>query len=614
MSADKYDANSLLKKALFLCGTGFQPVKRREVDSGPSTMTNAEVSRVLSRIADLLEIDGADVFRVNSYRRAARTIKETGEDVAALTAEDRLTELPGIGKGTAGRVKQFIETGRIDVLDELEAKFPPGLPALLEIPGMGPKKVALAHSALGVGGLDDLKKVIASGKLAELPGLGAVSVEKIAEGIAFMESGGGRTPLGIALPIAEAFAGQIGLLPGVRQVEIAGSLRRGVETIGDIDIVCDADDGPAVVKRFTALEGVRCVLAAGGTKGSVTVEVEGGRELQVDLRVVETESFGAALQYFTGSKDHNVRLRERALAKKWRLNEYGLYDGERRIAGRGESDIYKKLGLPFIPPELREDRGEFDDAKPAELVTQEDIRGELHVHTTASDGRSTIEEMARAAKTCGYSYIAVCDHSKSSTIANGLTIERMRKHIEAIRRASGKVKGVTVLVGCECDILRDGSLDYPDELLAECDLVAASIHAAMGSSRSGKLSPTQRTLAAMENPYVTMIGHPTGRLIHQRAPMELDMAAVVEAAARTGTILEVNAAWQRLDLKDSHIRMALSAGAKLAINTDAHDTDQLAFMRYGVLTARRGGARPGDIVNCLTLAALRKVLGKKRRQ
>ena len=576
-------------------------------------MINAELARVFERIADLLEIDGEDVFRINSYRRAARTLKDTSEDIAKLAAEGRLTDLPGVGKGTAQRIQQYIGTGHIDVLDRLDKKLPKGLPALLEIPGMGPKKVALAHEKLGVKGLADLKKVIKSGELAKLPGLGPTSVKKIAEGIAFLESSSGRTPLGIALPIAELFAEQVRRLKGVKRVEIAGSLRRGLETIGDIDILCDARDGERIIKQFAVFDGVKRVLAAGATKGSVTVGLDENRELQIDLRVVPAESFGAAWQYFTGSKEHNVRLREIAVRKKLRLNEYGLYKGESQLAGRREEDIYKKLGLRWIPPELREDRGEFDEgARFDDLVALSDIRGELHVHTTASDGRDSIEEMGEAAKALGYEYIGICDHSKSSAIANGLSVRRMKQHIRDIIAANKKIKGITILIGCECDILGDGSLDYPDDLLAECDFVVASIHSAMGSSGTRRPSPTERTLAAMENPYVSVIGHPTGRLLNQRAPMELDMGAVVEAAARTDTMLEVNAAWQRLDLKDVHVKQAVAAGVRLTINTDAHHIDQLPHMRYGVMAARRGGATRRYIANCLSLAALRKCIAAKR--
>ena len=575
-------------------------------------MVNAQLAEAFARIADLLEIDGADAFRVNSYRRASRTLEACSEDIAELAKQGRLTELPGVGKGTAGRIEQYLATGHIDVLSELEAKLPAGLPALLNIPGMGPKKVALAHRELGVAGLDDLKRAIESGALAGLPGLGETSVKKIAEGIGFLESSGGRTPLGVALPVAEHLSERVRQLPGVKRVEIAGSLRRGAETIGDVDLLCEAEDGKPVVAAFTAFPEVKRVLASGGTKGSITVGAEEGRELQIDLRVVPAVSFGAAWQYFTGSKEHNVRLRELAVRRKWRLNEYGLFDGEKQLAGETEERIYARLGLPWVPPELREDRGELEAKSFDDLVALEDIRGDLHMHTTASDGRSTIEEMARAAKSRGYRYIAICDHSVSSTIANGLSVERMKRHVAEIRRIDEKLKDIAVLVGCECDILPDGSLDYPDDVLADCDWVVASIHSAMGKGGTGKRSPTERTLAAMQNPYVSAIGHPTGRLIQRRAAMELDMAAVVQAAARTHTLLEVNASWQRLDLKDEHVRLAREAGAMLTINTDAHHTDQLNLMRFGVTTARRGRATKSEVANCWTLSALRKWVAKKR--
>lgn len=576
-------------------------------------MINAELARAFEHIADLMEIGGGDRFRVQSYRRAARTLGDTAENLVELAEQGRLTDLPGIGKGTADRIKQYIDTGHIDVLDQLQEKLPAGLLVLLGIQGMGPKKVAVAYDRLQVSTIDDLKNVIESGALAGLPGFGVTSVSKIAESIAFLETETGRTPLGVALPLAEAVAEQVRTLSGVKRVEIAGSLRRGAETIGDVDILCEARDGEAVIQQFTEFAGVKRVLAAGGTKGSVTMELKEGRELQVDLRVVEADAFGAAWQYFTGSKEHNVRLRELAVRRKWRLNEYGLFEGDKSLAGRTERQIYGKLGLPWIPPELREDRGEFEaGADEPELVTVEDIRGDLHVHTTASDGKNSIVEMAEAAKAKGYAYIAICDHSQSATIANGLSVARMHRHVKAIRAADENVRGITILVGCECDILPDGKLDYPDDVLAECDWVVASIHSAMGSGGSRKLSPTERTLAAIENRYVSAIGHPTGRLILRRAPMELDMASISEAAARTGTFLEINASWQRLDLKDLHVKQALAAGVLLTINTDAHRCEGLGQMRYGVLTARRGGACKQDVVNTLSLAALRKRITNKR--
>lgn len=577
-------------------------------------MINAELSRVFERIADLMEIDGADGFRISSYRKASRSIDDASEDIAVLAAENRLGELAGVGKSTIERINQYLRTGKIDVLSELEAKFPPGVPALLAIPSLGPKKVALVHSKLGVNNLDDLKKVIASGALAELPGFGATSVKKINEGIEFLEKSGGRTPLGEALPIAEALAERVRKLKGVKQVELAGSLRRGSETIGDVDILCDAKDGEAVIKEFISFPEVKRVLASGETKGSVTIGLDDQREVQVDLRAVPAESFGAAWQYFTGSKEHNVRIREMAVKKGWKLNEYGLFDGEKMLAGKTEESIYKKLGLKCPPPELRLDRDEFnDDIDFESLVTLDDIRGDLHMHTVASDGRNTIEEMALAAKARGYDYIAICDHSKSSVIANGLTVERMEKHIAEIRKVDKKLDGITVLVGCECDILPNGEMDYPDDILAQCDWVVGSIHSAQGSGGSGKLSPTERTLSAISNRWVTAIGHPTGRLINKRQAMDLDIGAIAAAAAKNHTMLEINASWQRLDLKDLHARQALNAGVMLTINTDSHHVDQLAQMRLGVLTARRAAAMKTQIANCLTLAKLQKQVALKRK-
>ena len=346
----------------------------------------------------------------------------------------------------------------------------------------------------------------------------------------------------------------------------------------------------------------------------MTIGLSNQTELQIDLRVVPGTSFGAAQQYFTGSKEHNVRLREIAVGKNLRLNEYGLFDGETCIAGDTEARIYKKLGVPFVVPELREDRGEFEPGGvPDNLVAATDIQGDLHVHSTASDGHDTIEEMAHAAKENGYSYLAICDHSAAATIANGLSVDRMWQHIEDIRQVDKKIKGFKLLVGTECDILPNGDLDYPDELLAACDWVMASIHSAMGSSKSRKMSPTDRTIGAMENPYVCGIGHPTGRQLGIRPPMDIDMATVIEAAARTGTLLEINAGWQRLDLKDLHIRQAKAAGVKMVINTDSHSTDTLRRMEFGITTARRGGATTDDIANCLPWPKLKKLIEAKRK-
>jgi len=574
-------------------------------------MINKELARIFDDIADLMEIKGEDAFRINTYRRVARLFQDTTEDIAALSAAGTLTELPGIGKGTAQRVAQFLSEGKIDVHQELIASVPTGLPALLAIPGLGPKRIALMWKKLGVESMDDLKKAIEAGTLAALPGMGEKSVKKILQGIQFLERSSGRIPLGLAFPLAKQIANRLANLPAVKRVELAGSLRRGRETIGDADILCDSPNGPEVIRTFTTLAEVKQVLASGDTKGSVLVNLPEGGQMQVDLRVVPSESFGAALQYFTGSKEHNIRLRELAIKKGLKLNEYGLFKGDLLIAGSDEEEIYGKLGLPWMPPEIREDRGEIESApRLPPLVELADIRGDLHIHSTASDGRNTIDEIAASAKKLGYQYIVISDHSKSERIANGLSVKAMKQHIKTIREANEKNKGIEILVSAEVDILGDGSLDYPDEVLEECDIVIASIHSGLSQDRQ---KVTARTLAAIRSPYGNIIGHPTGRMLGQRAAMDLDMDAVIQEAAETGTALELNASWQRLDLCDLHVRKAVEAGAMVAISTDAHSIDQMAqYMSYGVCTARRGWAPKESILNVQSLRSLRTFVASKR--
>lgn len=577
---------------------------------GMTSMINKEVAGILNEIADLLEITGGDRFRVNSYRRAARSLEGESVDVAELANRDELQTIPGIGKGMAERILQYLKTGRIDLHQELLASVPKGLPELLAIPGLGPKKVRLLHEELGIGGTDDLAAAIEAGKVASLAGFGAKSVEKISEGMAFLKRSAGRTPLGQALPIAESLRDAVAAFKGVRQVEIAGSARRGRETVGDLDLLCTARDGAAVIRAFTQLPMVTGVRAAGETKGSVLVPAGSKREIQVDLRVVPAESFGAAMQYFTGSKEHNVRLREMAVRKGWKLNEYGLYDGDNLLAGKDEAGIYGKLKLPFVPPEMREDRGEIEagDDLP-EPISLEDIRGDLHTHTTASDGRSTLEEMTDAAQACGYEYLGIADHSRSSAIANGLSVDRLLAHVEHIRAVGRKTKNFTLFAGIECDILSNGALDYGDDILAQLDWVVASIHAGQQQDRK---TLTKRSIAALENPYVCALGHPSGRLIGRRDAMDLDWKQVIAAAAKTGTALEINASWQRLDLKDDHVRQALDAGCWLVINTDAHSTEQLEQMKLGVMTARRGWATADRVLNTKSATALKKWIAQRR--
>ncbi len=574
---------------------------------------NNEIAVIFEQIADLLEISGSDQFRINTYRRTARTIQNLTEEISELAQTGNLQTISGIGKSTAAKIQEYIETGEIALLSELKKTIPPGLPKLLSIQGLGPKTVAVIHKQLGVVDIDGLKQAIESGELQSLPRMGAKSVEKIAEGIKFVESSGLRTPRGIAFPIAEAIMEYLGNRKEVKNIQIAGSLRRGMETVHDVDILCTSTKPKEVVKAFVKYPDTSRILASGDTKGSITVASGFDHELQIDLRVVPQESLGAALQYFTGSKEHNVRLREMAIKKSLKLNEWGLFDGDRMIAGKTEAQIYEALNLPHIPPELREDQVEFNSkTKFNNLITEKDLLGDLHLHTTASDGVNTIEEMADAAARLGHKFLAITDHSGSSSIANGLSPERLAKHIRSVHKVNESMKNITVLAGCECDILPDGSLDYPDSLLADCDIVIASIHSAMsGKPTKGKLSPTDRTLAAIDNPHVNIIGHPTGRLLGQRPPMEIDIKRITIAAAASNTALEINSSWQRLDLKDLHIKQALKAGALLAINTDAHRTENLGRFAHGVSTARRALLTPASVINCMTPAKLKHWLTKR---
>ncbi len=574
-------------------------------------MTNADVARVFQQIADLMEIRGDDSFRVSSYRRVARALDDLTEEIADVAARGELETIKGVGKSSAEKIAQLLATGRVPLHDELCAEVPASLLEVLAIPGVGPKKVAVLWKELGVSTVPDLEAAIAGGKLVGLKGFAAKTIDSIKEGITFLKSSAGRTRLGVAWSVADTLRAAVAELPGVQRVEVAGSLRRGRETIGDIDLLCIAAAAGPVLAEFGKLPRVQRVLASGETKGSVLIEYRAGRTIQVDLRVVPAESFGAAWQYFTGSKEHNIRLRERAVKRGWTLNEYGLFDGEKRLAGEDEAGIYARFGLPWIPPELREDRGEFElKETPAGLLELEHIRGDLHMHTTASDGRATIEEMIAAARQRGYDYICITDHSQSSVIANGLKPDRLREHVKAIRAAAAKAAGIHVWAGAEVDIKPDGSLDYDDDLLAELDWVVASVHQGQGKDIAHN---TQRTIAAIRNPYVNVVAHPTGRLINERDAMPLDVDAVARAAAETGTALEINASTYRLDLKDQHAALAQQRGAMLCIDTDAHAIDQFDQMRFGVITARRGGVLRQNVVNTWPAAKIREFVQKKRR-
>ena len=577
-------------------------------------MAEQTISDIFAEMADILEILGEDRFRVNSYRRVARVLAETTEDLAALAEAGKLTDLPGVGKGTAEKIEQILTAGRLAQHEELLERVPPGLMELLGVQGLGPKTVAKLWREADVTSVDELRSALSDRPeaLTAIGGLGAKKVAAIAEALAFAARAAERFRLDEAEEVAQALREVVAACKGARRVAPAGSLRRRRETVGDIDLLCEADEkhAPAIISSFASADGVTKVLAEGKTKGSVIFE---GR-VQADLRVVGRESYGAALAYFTGSKAHNVALRELAIRRKLKLNEYGLFDaGGKQIAGATEEDVYAALDLPWIPPELREDRGELAAAAAGELpklVELADIRGDLHMHTTASDGRNTIEEMIDACRAMGYEYMAITEHSRGQVQANGLDAARLARHVKAIRAAAKKYDDIKVLAGVEVDIHKDGRLDLPDDVLAGLDFVTASPHSALAAKGA---EATDRLIRAIENPHVDVIGHPSGRLINRRPGMEIDIGRLVEAAAANDTALEINAHPMRLDLRDIHVRAAVAAGVKLVICTDAHAADldgQLSLMRFGVDTARRGWARAADVVNTYTVSKLTKWLNR----
>ena len=563
---------------------------------------NLELAQRFQEMATLLEITGANAFRVNAHTRVARALENLASDVSTLASDPKALEaIDGIGKSSAAKIVEYLDTGEISELDALRDKVPDGLIEVLAIPGLGPKTVGRLWNELGIESVDELKKAIGDGTLEALPRMGAKTIANIAEAIEFMESSGGRIRLGTAMPMANSIIESLRALKGVKKIEYAGSLRRGKDTIGDIDILLCSEEPATASEAFQTMDRVTKVLVAGNTKSSVRLK-DG---VQVDLRVVEADAFGAALLYFTGSKEHNVVLRERAIARSLRLNEYGLFpdDGKKEppqtrgikpVASGSEEEIYAALDLPWIPPELREDRGEFEHAPPEDLIDASVIRTELHAHTTASDGELTIEQLAQAAKDAGRTILAITDHSRSSAQANGLDVDRLKRHSEDVRKANERIKGITLLAGSEVDIHADGSLDYEDDILASLDVVVASPHASL---RQDPAKATKRLCAAARHPLVSVLGHPTGRLINERKGLEPDIDALIAAALEGNTALEINANPYRLDLRDVHVRRAAEAGALIAINCDVHAAEHFQFLNYGISTARRGWLRSPMCVN-----------------
>ncbi len=570
------------------------------------SVKNREVAGVLNEMAELLELHAENRFKIIAYGKAARAIESLKEDIEQVCREGRLDSIPGVGKAIAQKVEEYLRTGKIQAHQDLLKDTPAGMAELLKISGLGPKTIFMLHEKLDISNLDELEKAAREHRIRRLPRMGPTSEKNILKSIERYKKRSSRILLSVAEPVVSEVLAYLQGIEGLEHITAAGSYRRGKETVGDIDILATASRPEEIIAAFVRMPLVEAVLGKGPTKASVIVQ----ETIQVDLRIVEHRSFGTVLQYFTGSKDHNVKLRQLALDRGYSLSEYSLKrlsDGRDLFFDR-EEDVYTTLGLQYIPPEMREDRGEIEAAlkgKMPELVKLKDIRGDLHVHSDWSDGRASIQEIAKAAKTLGYEYIALCDHSPSVGIAGGLDPEKLEQKIEAIAAANETLEKITILVGTEVDIKADGKLDYPDEILAKCDVVVASVH--MGQQQKER-AITGRLISAIENENVDIIGHPTGRIIDQRPPYEVDMQAVLEAASRTGTAMEINAYPTRLDLNDVNARAAKEMGVKMSIDSDAHEPEQLKVIKYGVNVARRGWLEKEDLLNAMSLQELMKVL------
>ena len=571
-------------------------------------MENIEIAKTFDQVADLLEIQGANPFRVRAYRNAARTIGTLGTSVESLLKHDgkALEELPGIGADLAGKISRMCRTGELPLLAQLTRKTPESLVALLRIPGVGPKRAKLIYSKLGVKTLAQLEKAGRAGRLSGLRGMGKTLEQSILHGIEQDKARAARVPLAEAEAYIHRLVDVLRKTPGVEQLEVAGSVRRRSETVGDVDILVASSHAAAVAERFLSDPDVRRVLARGETKCSVVLR----SGLQTDLRMVPGSSYGSALHYFTGSKSHNIAIRLLGVKRHLKINEYGIFRGRRQIGGRTEAEVFKSVGVPWIPPELRENRGEIEAARAGQLpslVELRDIRGDLQMHTDATDGKNTLAEMVAACEARGYEYIAITDHTKAVRVAGGLTeagFHRQSRAIDAIRKHASKLM---VFKGAEVDILEDGSLDLDDDALAELDVVIVSVHSRFNMS---KAEMTRRIVRAVQHPKVHILGHPTGRLLGKREPYLVDIAEVIKAARDYGVLLEVNAQPDRLDLNDLHIQMAKRAGVTLVISTDAHRVQELDCMRYGVDQARRGWCEARDVANACHLAAFRKLIEK----
>jgi len=570
---------------------------------------NEDIAAVFDEIADLLELEGDNPFRIRAYRNGARTLRELGRDVRTLIDEGMdLTRLAGIGRNLAEKIHEIHASGHCTTLDKLRKQLPADLTGLLKLPGLGPKRVHALYHELDIHTPEQLERAARDGLIRQLPGFGPKTEARILEAVQAQADSARRVKLAVAARYAEPLLAYLGSFGGVQQVELAGSYRRARETVGDLDILATASDGRAVIGHFVAYDEVETVLSQGSTRATVILH----SGLQVDLRVVPAESYGAALYYFTGSRAHNIAVRRMAQKRGLKLNEYGAFRGKRRVAGRSEAEMFKAIGLPYIAPELRENRGEIEAAHAGllpKLVELDDLRGDLHAHTRASDGHESLAGMADAAAGHGLEYLAVTEHSKRLTVAHGLDSKRLLAQVEAIDEFNAGGHAVTLLKGIEVDILEDGSLDLPDAVLERLDLVVAAVHSRFDLSRAKQ---TQRILRAMDHPSFTLLAHPTGRLIDRRAPYDVDMTRIIRHARERGCYLELNANPERLDLLDTHCQLAREEGVLVSINSDAHSGADLDNLRFGIGQARRGWLEKGDVLNTRPLPALRRLLAATR--
>jgi len=569
-------------------------------------MKNLEVTRIFRDIANILEIKGANRFRIHAYQRAAQNIETLSQDIEDFISQDRLQEIPGIGKDLSERIKEFAKSGKIKLFQDLKKSIPAGLLDLLNIPSVGPKTVKLLYEKIKIKNIPDLEKAVAKDKLKGIFGIKEKTIENIAKGIEILKKGRERMTLAEAMLAADEFIKPLEKIPEAKKVSTAGSLRRQKETVRDIDILVISDKPKKIMGAFVRLPPVREILAQGETKSSVRTK----DDVQVDCRVVEKNSFGAALLYFTGSKNFNIKLRQIGIRKGLKINEYGIFKGKRAIAGSSEEEVFQALEMSYIPPELREDTGEIELAqknKLPDLIELSNIKGDLHTHSTWSDGRNSILEMAETAKSLGYEYIAITDHSQSLKVAGGLSIGRLKKKKREIDKINKKIKGLRVLYGTEVDIDSRGKIDYKDEVLKEFDIVVGAIHIGFKQSRQ---QLTKRIVCACANKYIHIIAHPTARLWGVREPFDLDLEEIFTVAKNTNTALEINAFPNRLDLNDLNCRRAKELGVKLAIGTDSHASEQLEAMKLGVSVARRGWLSRHDVINTLPLEKLLKEIRK----